>query len=399
MLVAQSDRLFYTTVQGRGLSKDDAMKDAISWAIQLSVETMVVDQTLFAEVLRERIMTYEISKPMTKMYGGFFEVEINAVVDREQLQRKLAAHKIVSYKDAEKRGNADAMISEIENAIRKIDVEGYLKFVAAGANKEVGNDAKLYIKRNGNYVEVSIGLLCMFDDKRFQQEVTPKLQKLFDSLPFGGKHEVVINETNQILFAFEDSDPIAPYTVMDPCPASWCYRDTIINGSPTCILLNADPKFRPQCACFMCYHFPRELDYLSANRMFKLLRDKRREIKMFASLYLLDAHGNEISRITQDICDFENRRKKEFTLGGRSRCQMYNLVFHKALDSSETMIAPAFFVQTDSFRILTNPVFILPVSGRVWLGDFEKVRSYRLVIENPKKAPKTIAEGKVSVGR
>ena len=372
------------------------MRDALSWAIQQAAGTLADNPKLCDEVLREKIMTYTILEPLQKRYGGFFETKIQATIDRERLQRKLTEYNI-------RAGDESLMISKVEKALRKIKVEPFLEFMAIGANGQLGNNSELHITRAGDQVGVAIALICKFDDKRFQSQVMSELRSVFETLPFAGRHEVVFKQTSQVAFAFRNSDPIVQYKVMDP---GWfdCYRNSRFDGSPTCLLLYDAARFDPENGSFMCYHFPKQLSTQSFKRLSKLVQDKRGDIKISVSLYLLDVNGKEICRFTMPICDFTevpaydyaNRRNREFILGGSVRCKMHNLVFHKVLNSSSVMISPSFFVQTEAERIISNRVFILPVGGEMWTGDFERVKSFKLVLESKGNPGKILAENMVS---
>lgn len=282
------------------------------------------------------------------------------------------------------------MNAMIENTIKKINFNKYLQFSLIGVNGTRGNNTRLYVKpnpHNNRKIQISAGLICIFDSVRFQRECMPHLKKIFDSLPFAQKEEF-LNQTQTDWLNFV----LPPHSAWNlprtqPVPsrdkarlqqqgyeiaATWrvtplytwngaliIHRNCRIRDGRTKIFLNISPKYRPGSQRFVCYVYPGQ------NTLWDIIKTKQAELRRLAvSLCLLDKDGNEIKRITRQFDD----RYERISIGYRKI-------------SGGVVISPEIFKSHGhSSDTTSSPVMILPLNTEIDLDDFKDIKSFKLEI-------------------
>jgi len=403
---AAGDDQNLVTIDARGIgtSPDAAVKDALSQAIQQAAGAIVDSQTLLKndEIIQEKILTasnaivkkYDVLVPVKQNRAGLYEIRIRALVEQNVLKQKIIEHKIIAgevtgaqdlwAEFVTNEQNQQDMTVMLEHVLSRIDFKKYMSFDVVGKNGKCGKAAELSIKMNGQKVEIAFGLLCMFDDKRFQQEVMPNLRRIFDALPFIKKHEFVVQGSKEYTFSLPDQQqPILKYRTMDFLPRNFedqfskhtrnncVVREQERNNGSTYIcgiMLNVSPRFRPNSQKFMCYHFPEVMPAASIETWEKLVRSLTSESlkNVSVSLCLLDADGEEIQRISDDLkekpCDIQG-------VGFRT--------YHEDV----LFISPNYYARPDGNYIASSPLIIRPIKGQMDLEDFKEVKSFRLEVK------------------
>ena len=244
-----------TIASGIGPTPETALKNAMSAAVRQAAGTLI-DASILTEnneISREKILTannaivttYDIIEPAKPTPNGLYEIKIKAEVKPSLQKLELIDPKDSARREedtqhileevnpgrAKQKSNGNKTITGkveisqdirteggprekkpldmeamIENAISKIDFRSYLRFSLIGANGTRGNQAKLYMKPNPydqSKIYVALGLVCVFDSDRFQQECMPRLSRLFDSLPFEERRKfTAAGELGLCSFAF-----------------------------------------------------------------------------------------------------------------------------------------------------------------------------------------------------
>ena len=323
-----------TIARGIGNSTDAALKDALNQAIMQAAGAIVDSHTLVKndEIIQEKVLTasnaivktYDVIMPAPKRSNGLFEIRIKAIVQKNLLRQTFVKHSIIKG-NVEGAQNlwAEIITSEknqvdmnamIENTIKKTNFNKYLQFSLIGVNGTRGNNTRLYVKpnpHNNRKIQISAGLICIFDSVRFQRECMPHLKKIFDSLPFAPKEEF-LNQTQTDWLNFV----LPPHSAWNrprtqPVPsrdkarlqqqgyeiaATWrvtplytwngaliIHRNCRIRDGRTKIFLNISPKYRPGSQRFVCYVYPGQ------NTLWDIIKTKQAELRRLAvSLCLLD---------------------------------------------------------------------------------------------------------------
>ena len=94
--------------RGNGESADEALRDAMSQAIQQVVGTMVDADTLVQndEIISEKVLTYadgmiskyDIINPAAKQKNGLYSISIKAVVQQKKVHERLVSAEIIKVK-------------------------------------------------------------------------------------------------------------------------------------------------------------------------------------------------------------------------------------------------------------------------------------------------------------
>ena len=411
---------FTVEARGVGIDADSALNDALAQAIRQAAGAIVDSQTLMKndEIVQEKILTasnavvkkYEIVEPAKRNRSGLFEVKIRAEVEQNLLRQKMIEHKVISgtvegaqdmwAEIVTQKKNQNDMIAMLESTLSNIDPVKYMSFDILGANGKRGSEATLHIDNLGDRVEISFGLICQFDDRRFQQEVMPHLRRVFDELPFESRHEVTIQgDVIKVPFKFperakagrrsyprakvakgarysSDPDALLEYRVMHIGSLTHSghinrhcrVREQGGGGGTIGVMLDTSPKFRPNLQKFVCYHFPTEMPYGSINRWRRLICDLGNAHKgISVSLCLFDADGEEIHRITRKIAESDRSWDRGY---------VEDSAFARVCGNGFLVIFPGLLDRT-----FMSPLCILPVRGTMSLEDFKDVKSFKLKVD------------------
>ena len=406
-LRAQETNLFTVEARGVGVTEEAALRDAFSQAVQQAAGAIVDSRTLMKndEIVQEKILTasnaiikkYEIVKPAKRNGSGLYEVKIRAVVEQNLLRHKMIEHKIIVGEVAgaqnlwaeavSQEKNQGDMLAMLENTLNNVDLAKYMSFDILGKNGIQGSKAELGIDVQNGQVTITFGLVCQFDDRRFQQEVMPHLRRIFDELPFEGRHPVVLQPGEiKLPFKFPKQDqPMRQYRTMNIFPN---YDDVFKHIENDCrveekgnlqycgIMLNTSPKFRPNMQKFVCYHFPKKMPEGSIGKWNKLVWNLGENLKRVSvSLCLIGADGEEIHRITRKIGDPDKGP----------------VVDHAAFFPWKNMrgflvISPNYiFTEILGGSNLATPLCIIPVEGTMNLEDLKEVKSFKLEVDFGKR--------------
>ena len=396
----------FVTVEARGIgaTPDAATRDALSQAVQQAAGAIVDSQTLIKndEIMQEKILTasnaivkkYDVIVPVKKNRSGLFEIRIKAQVESNLLRQKLIEYKIIEGKVegtqdiwaeivTQEKNQVD-MQTMIENVFSKVDFKRYLNFDLIGVNGTRGNEAKLHMEydpKDKSKVFIAVGLVCMFDAQRFQNECMPHIRKIFDSLPFEEK-KVFTNQTEpgKTLFMLPPVDKKTWNNLASVTQQEWIkngrvkvvasYRVTPIyhwnelvlrekcnvQGRRKKIFLNVSPKYRPGSQRFVCYaHTNLELS--------KIVKKIEKELESYSvSLCLLDGDGNEVRRMTQKIvCTSDYYRNGSYA--------------GFFADGGDVVISPEFFEPESR---ISSPLIIKTLQTTIPLEDFKDIKSFKL---------------------